>query len=116
MQLTKTFFFDAAHHLPNYLGKCKNIHGHRWQVDVTVSGEKNKHTGMVIDFSKLTQIIENYIETYYDHHNLNDVLINPTAENLAEVFFGDIKKLLPSDITLNSISIYESPTSKVTYP
>ena len=54
--LWKTFYFDAAHSLPNYKGKCSCLHGHRWKVKVGIEGNiqsADSDTGMIVDFSKL---------------------------------------------------------------
>jgi len=52
MIVTKQISFDAAHFLPNYDGKCANMHGHRWTIEVAVAGSVHED-GMVMDFSKL---------------------------------------------------------------
>jgi len=75
--------FDAAHFLPNYEGKCKNLHGHHWVVELGVEGEIDPKTGMVVDFSELKAFWEDNLEGKFDHRLLNDTLVNPTAENLA---------------------------------
>lgn len=82
MYLQRKFSFDAAHFLPNYIGKCHNVHGHRWEVKYTVAGEKEEKLGMVLDFKSLKQI-EALIKMKLDHKSLNDVIPNPTAENIA---------------------------------
>ena len=74
--------FDAAHFLPGYPGKCANLHGHHWVVEVGIVGEVNKETGMVIDFSKIKKVMEPIIDRF-DHHCLNDSIKMPTAENIA---------------------------------
>ena len=71
--------FDAAHFLPGYEGKCANMHGHTWVVEVWVSGKVDPVTGMVCDFGDLKAPID-----ALDHTLLNDTLENPTAENLAK--------------------------------
>jgi len=79
--VVKRVSFDAAHYLPNYPGKCSNIHGHHWVVEVGVSGEVGED-GMVVDFSTLKGSLQPIIDNL-DHHLVNSVIPNPTAENIA---------------------------------
>jgi len=84
--VVKRVSFDAAHFLPNYPGKCSNIHGHHWVVEVGVRGEVGvsgvRENGMVIDFSALKDSLQPIIDNL-DHHLVNSVIPNPTAENIA---------------------------------
>lgn len=82
--VVKKVSFDAAHHLPHYEGKCKNMHGHHWVVELGVEGEVNRATGMVIDFSELSQFLKVVVVDTFDHKVVNDTIRNPTAENIAE--------------------------------
>ena len=119
MRLSKTFTFDAAHHLPDYKGKCANVHGHSWTLEVVVEGKVNEKTGMLIDFGLLKSLVQNNVLEKLDHHDLNTIIPNPTAENIAVYVFKHLKDLLSlteSDIKLTEVSIWEQPTSKVTYP
>ena len=77
----KRMGFDSAHFLPNYEGKCRRVHGHHWGVEIAVLGPINKNTGMVIDFTILSNFLLQ-IKENLDHHLLNDVIENPTAENI----------------------------------
>jgi 6-pyruvoyltetrahydropterin/6-carboxytetrahydropterin synthase len=79
--------FDAAHYLPNYKGKCANMHGHRWVVEVTVHHTKGSGVfegGFVIDFKLLKEALNEVLDQL-DHKVLNEVLtdIVPTAELIA---------------------------------
>ena len=71
--------FDAAHMLPDYSGKCVNLHGHTWHYAITISGEVSNN-GMVVDFKKVREFVKACIEDIYDHKLINDVIDNPTAE------------------------------------
>jgi 6-pyruvoyltetrahydropterin/6-carboxytetrahydropterin synthase len=111
MIVWKKFHFDAAHHLPYYLGLCHNPHGHRWFLDVGVTGEVQSGSGMIIDFSELKEIINNILEKF-DHHDLNDVIPNPTAEHIIEYLIPLIQKgLCYSTIKLVALRLYETPDS-----
>ena len=88
MRVSKRFSFCAAHYLPGYKGKCSNMHGHTWDVEVACDGEVNKTSGMVIDFLDLKKFCEG-IKSYFDHSLLNDLkfIENPTAENICTYIF-----------------------------
>ncbi len=82
--------FSAAHYLRGYQGKCEQIHGHNYQVEVWVKGDKLKKPGLVYDFSELKQAIKKILP---DHKLLNQIFtFNPTTENLAKYFFDKLKK------------------------
>ncbi|EKD93626.1 MAG: hypothetical protein ACD_28C00108G0019 [uncultured bacterium] len=79
MLITKIFIFDAAHALTRYYGKCENVHGHTYRLEVTVEGEMDSN-GLVIDFVILKRIVQRQILGVLDHQNLNDHFENPSAE------------------------------------
>ncbi|KKN24485.1 hypothetical protein LCGC14_0894250 [marine sediment metagenome] len=81
MIVAKKIGFDAAHYLPDYKGKCNQMHGHHWVVEVAVDGKVDEHTGMVVDFTLLKEFLKTIEETF-DHKVVNDVIKNPTAENI----------------------------------
>ncbi len=109
MRITKIFSFDAAHKLPDYDGKCANLHGHRWTVELEIEGSIDKKTGMVLDFVELKNSIDPIIKKL-DHHYLNDIIPNPTAENIILWLKAEIScTSLYSD--LSRIRIYETPDS-----
>jgi 6-pyruvoyltetrahydropterin/6-carboxytetrahydropterin synthase len=109
MLVTKEFTFDSAHFLPDYKGKCENLHGHTYKMHVTVKAPiKN---GMVFDFCKLKEIVQDNVISILDHRHLNDVIPNPTAENIV-IFVWDILK---DKIPLYEVKIWENQESFVTY-
>jgi len=81
MLISKIFKFDAAHKLPGYNGKCKDLHGHTWKLIVAVEGEV-KEDGMVRDFREIKQIVNGKIIDKLDHGYLNEIIENPTTENI----------------------------------
>jgi len=113
--------FDAAHFLKDYPGKCANIHGHRWEVGVQVSGEQLNEIGILIDFNDLKRYLKEITETL-DHKLINDLSyfskINPTAENIAKYLYdllkGKINKEFP-DLILDFVEVWEAPQSKAIY-
>lgn len=108
MKIIKTFLFDAAHNLPGYKGKCKELHGHTYKLEVGVEGKINKKTGMVFDFAELSKIVKEEVVEVYDHKYLNDFFSNPTAEIMVEVIFKSLKKLIPG---ICLVRLWETPTS-----
>lgn len=104
--------FDAAHNLYGYEGKCKNLHGHTYKMEVTVEGEPSKVTGMVVDFGDVKRIINTNIVDVYDHQYLNDLFdVNPTAENMVVIFFDVLSKKFSEElggIQLLSVKLWET--------
>jgi len=111
MQVTKKFTFDSAHKLLNYEGKCKNLHGHTYTLFITVMGDINKKSGMVIDFVDLKDVVNKKIISILDHVMLNEVIEQPTAENLAVWIWGQLK----DKINICKLELWETPDSFVTY-
>lgn len=87
--VTKIFRFEACHNLPYYEGKCHNLHGHSYKLEVTVTGNitsdpYSPKQGMIVDFRDLKRMVTDSIIDKYDHSNLNDFFPNPTAEIMVE--------------------------------
>lgn len=97
--------FSAAHFLPmvGHGHKCGNIHGHSYKVEVTFMGDLNPAMGWVEDFAVMRSEIRRIIRDL-DHRHLNQLLENPTAENLA-LF---IAEALRSGIHRDSIVPYSA--------
>ncbi len=112
MKLVKTFWdlLSSAHFLPGYVGKCQQLHGHNYRLDVVIEGDVNSDTGMVVDFYEVDRIVRNAVESRIDHILLNDVIPNPTLENVAEWVYGKLKKEFPQ---LVKVRLWEDTTSYV---
>lgn len=113
--ITKKFEFEAAHRLPDHLGKCKNFHGHSYKLEVTVSSNKLNSQGMVMDFGDLKSIVKKHVLDRLDHSNLNDFFEVPTAENMIkwihlklDVFITEETK---GKIILEKVRLYETSNS-----
>ena len=102
--------FDAAHFLPGYKGKCADMHGHRWVVEIEIEGLV-KNDGMIMDFSDVKQIIKEVFDDGYDHKCLNHRIENPTAECIAKTLY----QTLASKLNIKSIRLWESPNCSVIY-
>ena len=88
-KVSRVFYFDAAHRIPDHSGKCKNLHGHTYKLIVIMEGEVKD--GMVIDFEDMKNIVDPIIEKY-DHSYLNDFSEKPTVENIAAKILLEIQK------------------------
>ncbi len=137
IRVTKIFFFESAHALHAYDGKCKNIHGHSYKLSVTVAGETlddalHVKNGMVMDFGDLKRIVKKEIVDVFDHatilnarssdaevgkflqkkgHKLLLVDYQPTSEMMLLDFANRLKKEMPEGVKLHSLRLYETATS-----
>ena len=132
--VTKTVRFDAAHVLTNHKGLCKNLHGHTYRVDVSVSQADGDGGDMVIDFKDLKRAASETICDRFDHafmyneasdgereiaavverHGMRTVALpfRSTAENLARMFFDDLRAKVPG---LASVRVWETANSCAEY-
>ena len=131
--ITKIFHFEAAHALNGYDGKCRNIHGHSYEMRVTVKGmplneSGNPKNGMVIDFHDLKAIVNQEVIEKLDHsfiignnmpkdfveitkQNFDKVVelpYQPTTENMLADFAQRIKHRLPQHVELYSVTLQET--------
>ena len=120
--LTVEDHFASAHQLREYKGKCENIHGHNWKIELTVSSKKLNNIGLVLDFGDMKRILKE-ITDYLDHTNLNLIdpfhKINPSSENIAKYIFDEFDKKLMElsldGVKTDSVTCWESHTSRCTY-
>jgi len=110
--------FDAAHALAGYPGECRELHGHTWEVEVTVRGEHLDEVGIVYDFKRLKEDLASVLSPF-DHAYLNEVPpfdeLNPTAENLARVIFEGLSRTVAPEVTVAEVAVWESPIARITY-
>lgn len=115
--------FAAGHALREYKGKCENVHGHNYRVQITVEGEKLNRIGLLVDFVELKRVVREVVDRL-DHQFINDLepftVINPSAENMAKYFYDEVSSRLderssetPSRIS--QIKIWETDTSIAVY-
>lgn len=134
LTVTKSVKFDAAHVLTNHQGLCKNLHGHTYRVEVSVTQAPGDNADMVIDFKDLKKKCEEVILERYDHafmynsesqaeceiaavvmkHGMRAVAMpyRSTAENLARHFFGVLREHVAG---LSRVRVWETPDSSAEY-
>ena len=128
--------FDSAHFLYGYDGKCRNIHGHRWTIEVKIIGEELQKEGvqrdMLIDFGDLKREVKSLAD-FYDHSliyeanslkektlaalkeenfRLIEIPFRPTAENFAKMFFDLLKD---KGLSISEVVVYETPENCASY-
>jgi 6-pyruvoyltetrahydropterin/6-carboxytetrahydropterin synthase len=140
MQITTRLEFDAGHRIPCHKSQCRNLHGHRYAIEITLSGdiihqEGSSEDGMVMDFSDVKAIAKKTLVDAWDHAFLvyeNDEQVIqllaqilqhktvvlpcvPTAENLAAEAFRQLsaqyKDVYGNQLKLERIRLYETPNS-----
>lgn len=126
--ITRKVSFSSSHRLFNpefsdekndmVFDKCNNVHGHNYDLEVTVAGTPDPETGYVIDLKILKDILDRELVSKVDHEHLNDVSfmqgIIPTAENLAIMFWKIIEQHLPKG-RLYTVKVFESANNFVEY-
>jgi len=143
MLITKEIEIDLGHRVPNHKTKCRNLHGHRYKIEVGVDDKVivtpgTSDEGMVIDFSDLKQIMMEELDAKFDHGFVmyeEDSFVNlflnlkveenqkiifvpfvPTAENLAKYWYQLIEpRLKEKGIKISHVKVWETPTSTATY-
>ncbi len=140
MQITTRLEFDSGHRIPNHKSQCRNLHGHRYVMEITLSGdiikqENASENGMVMDFSDVKAIAKESVVNVWDHaflvyHNDKEVLdfLNslpnhktvvfptvPTAENMVMEAFRILKSkyhdTYGNHLKLEKVRLYETPNS-----
>jgi 6-pyruvoyltetrahydropterin/6-carboxytetrahydropterin synthase len=138
ISITRRLEFDAGHRIPNHDGQCRHLHGHRYAIDVTLTGEVAHHPGkaddgMVLDFGDIKRLTNEYVVELWDHAflvaredeglvaflgtlpNHKTVIMEhvPTVENLANAAFAILQpifqKAFGGRLTLCAIRLYETP-------
>jgi len=107
--------FSSAHNLREYTGKCEELHGHNWKIEVVVLKDKLDKGGMVLDFKYLKKKLNNVLEKL-DHKYLNSIpyfkKANPTSENIAKYIYDKIKA---QGLKIKSVTVWENASCSATY-
>jgi len=138
MQITRRLEFDAGHRIPDHQSQCRHLHGHRYAIEITLSGDiisSQGHSmdGMVMDFSDIKSLASQHVVDAWDHAFLafrgdapvvsflatlpdhKTVLLDvvPTAENLAAIAFSILDEAYldhyGNNLRLERIRLYETP-------
>jgi 6-pyruvoyltetrahydropterin/6-carboxytetrahydropterin synthase len=140
MQITTRLEFDAGHRIPNHKSQCRNLHGHRYALEITLSGDiisqkTASENGMVMDFSDVKKIAKECVVDLWDHaflvfiddqpvldflnslpnHKTVIFTLVPTAENMAAEAFrilkSEYKDTYGNHLKLERVRLYETPNS-----
>jgi 6-pyruvoyltetrahydropterin/6-carboxytetrahydropterin synthase len=115
MLLVREFTFDAAHNLVKYHGKCERLHGHTYRMAVTVSGTPDDE-GMIVDFTALKDIVNEEVVSKFDHSYLNEIIPQPTAENIARYAFERLDGAIRGpNCALDSVRVWETGDSSAIF-
>ena len=112
--------FSSAHQLRGYKGKCENLHGHNYKIEIYVRGNELNNIGLLVDFVELKQAADDLV-TYVDHQNLNELEPfveeqNPSAENVARFFLEKLaSRINDARVQIYKVRCFETPTSVATY-
>ena len=118
-ELSVEVSFSAAHQLRGYKGKCENMHGHNWRVQVSVMAQELNNIDIAIDFHDLKRMARDVIAPL-DHAYLNDLFPftekNPSSENIAKWIFDSLKKKITEEnVRVSAVTVWESDTASATY-
>jgi 6-pyruvoyltetrahydropterin/6-carboxytetrahydropterin synthase len=112
--------FSSAHQLRGYKGKCENLHGHNYKIEIYARGSELDNIGLLVDFGELKEAADEVV-AYLDHRNINelppfDEELNPSAENLARYILERVASRVGDDrVSVYKVRCFETPTSVATY-
>jgi 6-pyruvoyltetrahydropterin/6-carboxytetrahydropterin synthase len=112
--------FSSAHQLRGYRGKCENLHGHNYKIEIYARGRELDNIGLLVDFGELKTAADEVVQ-YLDHRNINelppfDVELNPSAENLARYILERVASRVGDErVQVYKVRCFETPTSIATY-
>lgn len=118
-EVSVEYTFAAGHALRGYKGKCENVHGHNYKVQLIVGGEQLDAAGLLMDFVDVKKCIKGLVERL-DHQFLNDLppfdKMNPSAENIARYFYDELEPPVRSrGLAVQAVTIWETDTTSATY-
>ncbi|MDR1487329.1 MAG: 6-carboxytetrahydropterin synthase QueD [Deltaproteobacteria bacterium] len=121
-ELKVTNHFAAAHNLREFYGKCENLHGHNWFVEVVVRVKQLDEIGLALDFGVIKKLLNDVLDLL-DHQYLNEKeefkTANPSSENIAKFIYDHLAPQIQSSSDgrgrLHSVSAWESSNAAATY-
>ena len=141
MQISRVFEFDAGHRIPNHKSECRNLHGHRYKLELSLEGpilnaEGESHEGMILDFSDIKTLVNkiidqldhSFIVAEKDTQMLEFLKISgskytvlksiPTVENIAQYLWSELdpqfKNTYNQSLSLCQLTLWETPKCFVT--
>jgi len=111
--------FAAAHQLRGYKGKCEQMHGHNWKVQVHIVAQRLNEIDIAMDFHEIKDYL-NEVVAPLDHSYLNDIFPftekNPSSENIAKWLYDSLnKKLANENAQVSAVTVWESDSASATY-
>jgi 6-pyruvoyltetrahydropterin/6-carboxytetrahydropterin synthase len=117
-ELRVTGKFAAAHQLRGYKGKCEQLHGHNYRVEVELQTEDLDDIGIALDFAQIKGILDEILRAL-DHSFLNEVppfdKVNPSAENIAKYIYDQMKNRIPGKASIITCTVWESDNAAASY-
>ncbi len=117
-ELSVLGYFEAAHRLIEYDGKCENLHGHNYKVKLTIKVDKLDGIDLGIDFGRLKDDLKK-VTDLFDHKFLNELSDfgghNPSAEIIGKVIYEKVKEASQNDYLVSSVTVWETDNSSSTY-
>ncbi len=113
--------FSSAHFLREYNGKCENLHGHNWKVEVVICGNDLNNIGLLVDFKELKEKL-NHILNELDHYLLNEkeffIKLNPSCENISFYIYKKLNESLSLNnnrVKVKRVNVWETDDSCASY-
>ena len=121
-EVSVEYTFAAGHALRHYRGKCENVHGHNYRIQVTVEGDQLNSIGLLVDFVELKKNTR-AVADRLDHQFINDLepftVVNPSAENIAKYFYDELAPTVKGEpgqgLRLARVTVWETDTSIARY-
>jgi 6-pyruvoyltetrahydropterin/6-carboxytetrahydropterin synthase len=125
IRLYKEVSFDASHRLLHYQGKCHNLHGHRWKVEIRITGSVDEQTNILVDYNEIKKVVNRFdhqiilnekdpmVPRIEEFHPVITTPGDPTSELLAALIRDAIEAEYATsgrNIRVESIRVWESPT------
>ncbi|MCK5012613.1 MAG: 6-carboxytetrahydropterin synthase QueD [Candidatus Omnitrophica bacterium] len=116
-ELTVSNDIASAHFIEGHQGRCRNLHGHSWKIEVTLVSDRLNDLGMVADFAVLKKQLQEVLGPM-DHVCLNELPFfkekNPTTENIVKYVYARLKEIV-SPLEIRQVRAWESESSSATY-